>query len=353
MVDEEFFTAYNKSKEKEEGIPSVEMNAPLNTNLNTGDIGLELEMEGQGDFPGAGYLEKVIAPATKSSWVAKADGSLRGDSREYVFSAPCVVQDIPFMVNGLFETLNKVRVKLDNSNRCSTHVHLNMKGYKINQLTSILILWYAFEEALINWCGEMRKTNHFALGQRDSLSTPQAWTRFLKTGEWPHHDGGLKYSAMNILPLFRLGSFEIRCGPSPDTPEIPIEWATAVYYLSKYAANNYQNPMTFAYDLSEKGGAEIFRDIYKDVPELQGFVQRVFEVNENLLGSNMDRMVIEGFRNIQHLALGFPWDKWLPQIDKQYIVNPFVSKMTRKVPRMRTPQPAPTIARDGPDIERN
>src|SRR5690606_13809698 len=145
----------------------------------SGKIGLELEIEARSNTPNDGHLERVVSPDTKARWVSVRDGSLRGDyAKEYILSKPINRNELEPMLGGLFDAFKEYRTQLNNSNRCSTHVHLNMTGKKINEVTSIICLWTVFEDALINFCGEQRVKNHFALSSSDVPATLAEWEEF-------------------------------------------------------------------------------------------------------------------------------------------------------------------------------
>lgn len=320
-IDQEFFSAYDQTvKEKEKGIPRLEMNMPLARLDHKGTIGLELEIEGN-RLPSTGYLEKIVGSKTRAGWNATTDGSLRGEALEYVLTRPCDVSELPTLVDGLWDVFKARDTTINNSNRCSTHVHINMGGKKVNEATSVLALWATFEEALINWCGEERKTNHFCLGTKDAQSTVAAWQTLLKTGSRPT-DRGLKYSALNILPLWNYGSFEFRCGAAAEEPKKVIQWAQFLHHFVEYACTTYNNPQDLAYALSEQGGETILKEICAKAG-LESFADEVIKGVDNF-----DRTCMEGFRHVQHLCMGHPWQEWIEIINRPYVPDPFGKKKT-------------------------
>jgi len=335
-MDEEFFSQYNKAaaKEKVQGIPNVIMNQPLVQNAYEGTIGLELEVEATMALPRDGHLD-FRAPRTGVRWTGVTDGSLRGEAREYIFSGPARRDEVPDLVNRLFKSFSDLKSGVENSNRCSTHVHINMKGRTVNELTSIIALWGTFEDMLIAWNGEERVSNHFCLGIKDSGSLVQAWEQYLRSGYFAglgEDRHGLKYMAFNILPLWRKGSFEIRCGGAPNDAKTVITWATFVDTFVEYAYTRYPDPTQIASDLSERGGYAIFSDICKDFPE---FLSEV--VGPDIEG--FDEKALNGFRLVQPLVLGFPWPTWLGLINREYIPNPFEKPKSVKQGNFRVAVP--------------
>jgi Putative amidoligase enzyme. len=319
-MDDEFFNKYAEAHKEEKGIPGFQMNAPLTTNALLGKIGIELELEPKDRtvLPRDGHLEAIKTPKTGAGWRSIEDGSLRNGGREYIVSAPILKEELKGAVEALWGVFEQGRVQLGNSNRCSTHVHINASGLTINQLTSIVVLWGTFEESIIDWCGEERVKNHFCLSSKDAGSLVGAWDRLLRTGRVDHFDRNLRYSALNVNPIWDRGSIEFRCGPAADTPDIPIKWAGFIHDFVNYAVKTYPNPEQIAHDLSERGGYHIFRDITKGVDTNIGT-----EIIGNKDPGEFDNLAISGFRNVQKLALGHPWGDWMDLINREYVPNPF------------------------------
>lgn len=318
-MDEEFFKRYEKSVIKKEGIPDFKMNRPVGIRYDgPGDVGIELELEAVNYLPTEGHLDGIAGKETSAVWRGIRDGSLRGQSMEYVLSRPCLVTEVDDLVNGLYSAISRHKTKLSNSNRCSTHVHVNMTGATVNIVTSVLILWGVFEPFVIDWCGEERKTNHFCLSYKDSQSNVEAWERFLRTGI-NDFSRNLKYSALNFLPLYDKGSIEFRCGRAADTADFPIAFAKFLYSFVDYVKKNYQIPSRIANDLSEKGGLSILTDIGMPAELAVDVVAKYTEQEFNDL-------CIQNFRVVQPLSLGFPWERWQELIGKAFVPDPFASE---------------------------
>lgn len=326
--EEDFFKNYEKTRKKEEGIPNVTMNAPMVPRNKAGDIGLELEVEAANALPRDGQIDGVVAKTTGAMWNAKADGSLRGNALEYVVSTPINADEVPFMVNGLFDAFTKNRTKLANTNRCSTHVHINIGGLTVDQITAILALWTTFEEPLIQWCGEARVNNHYSLSSNNSKTMLEAWELYLRTGTTRWNEG-VKYSALNILTINNFGSLEFRCGPAADKPEVPIKWALFLYALCSYAKNKYRDLHNIPRDLSELGGAQLLEQICKE-SGLEDFYK---EVLAPFSEREFNDMALQGFRNAQNIVLGFPWERWSELIRREYVPQPFAGK--KKLEKVR------------------
>ncbi len=317
----DFFQNYAKNHKVVKSIPGLKMNIPLVFNTHQGTLGLEIEVEATNHLPTDGQLETICGKQTGVRWTCVRDGSLRGHSMEYIFNKPSSRVELTDMIEGLFASFKAYGTVLNNSNRCSTHVHRNMSGLKINQITSIIVLWGVYEQALIDWCGEERKTNHFCLSLKDAVSVRDAWEKYLKTGNVRAMERNLKYSALNILPLWSKGSLEFRCGRAADDPSFPIQWATFIDAFCQYTSATYENPASIAHDLSELGAFEILTRICA-TDSLLG-AAFADEIRNDLSVDQFNDMCIDSFRIVQALSLGFPWNDWLPLINKPHIPNPF------------------------------
>ena len=319
-----FMENYRKVHSKAPEIPGLKLNRPFYTgNIPKGTIGIELEMEGRNLINTDGAVYDLAGAKTSARWSAKHDGSLRNGGIEYVLTTPCSVDEIDPLVTGLFDKLKLAGSEIQNSNRCSTHIHVNVGEQRINKLTSIIILWAIFEEYLIRWHGVNRTRNHFCLSFKDSKTTLNHWLNILRKGQFPALDSGAKYSALNILPLWRFGSFEFRCGQEPNDPDKVIVWGKFLHYLVQYALNKYTNPNQIAYDISDKTAIVILEEICKQDPALLPFYKEIINGETD---RSFNEGCMESFRSVQALCYEFPWDDWLPVIDKEYVPNPFAKQ---------------------------
>lgn len=303
------------TQKKVPGIPGQRLNNAVMTRTRTNDLGIEIELEGTA-LPTAGYLETVVAPSG-AFWLVKNDGSLRG-GLEYVLSDPCKEEEVEGLCNGLFDVFTARKTTLTPSNRCSIHVHYNVGGLKVNAVTSIIALWTIFEEPLLRWWGEARYKNHFCLSSKDEGSNVEAWDNYLRTGRLPE-EAALRYTALNLVAIRKYGSVEFRGGGAVNDPSVAATWVRFLWRLCEYAKAKYPNPQQLAYDLSERGADRILEDICGE--DFEGFFRTVLRIVPDF-----NRCCTESFHNIQPVIFGFPWGDWLPEIDKQFVPNPFEKK---------------------------
>ncbi len=315
------------------GIPNRRLNQPLQTRLYPGDIGIEIELEGE-NLPNAGYLDAVRSKSGVS-WQVKQDNSLRG-GLEYVLSAPCPIEEVAELCNGLFGVFAARRTNLIPSNRCSIHIHYNVGGLKVNSITSIIALWTIFEEPLLRTWGDARYKNHFCLSTKDEEATLASWEAFLKTGRLPE-ERNLRYSALNLVAVRSYGSLEFRGGGAVNSAQDATRWATFLHRLCKYAEERYPNPQQIAYDLSERGPLAILRDICDG--GLEAFANEVYGTVDHFSQACMD-----SFHNVQPILFDFPWGEWQTEINKAYVPDPFKSKAAKpRTNRIEPVDPVPGV----------
>lgn len=342
-----YFEVYDSLKFSE-GVPNFQMNRPITPNTIKGELGIELEIEAITRLPRDGDLGNLVAPITKARWVAIADGSLRGESREYIVSTPVLEKEVEHMLYGLFDIFKEHKVILNNSNRCSTHVHYNMKGTLINELTSIIILWGTFEDYFIKMNGEERVSNHFCLPIRSTKGTIEAWDSFLRYGSMAF-GRELKYSSLNLLPIFDKGSIEFRCGAAADEADSTFKWIKFLYAFSTYVRKTYKNPFLIAHDMSERGAYRILKAITDTDTDTLGD-EYLNKICDGQSENEVNDTCLAAFRDVQSLALGFPWEVWLPLINKEYVPNPFDEASKKRPPPLQ--EEVPAILGGAGEIER-
>ena len=283
----------------------------------TGDVGIEIELEGTG-------LPATI-PFTLNgvSWVSHNDGSLRGGI-EYVTSHPCAAADVKPLVDGLFDAIRRAGGVINNSTRCSTHVHVNARGMKLNQLCAFVALYGCFETTLTNWCEPIRRGNLFALRLEDSDYAVDAWAECFKTGcfDWSND---MRYLALNPAALMKFGSLEVRTLGGIESSEAVVKWANALLRLRELAVSvDYNDPSAIASDLSGLGGRGFFDKVFVGLPIYHELVAAS--------GEAIEYDVRDGYRRIQPIIYSVAWSHALPEILKVFIPNPFAAERKRKRP---------------------
>lgn len=217
------FYPLNKKK-----IVGLNMQALLGTKAVKGDIGLEIEVEGN-KFP----KDSIPAP-----WGYHKDGSLRGqDNAEYVLKHPIPFEKVPDAIGTLWQMFTDYGSVLDESNRTSVHVHLNAQRFHLTRLTSFLALYFSVEELLAAWCGDHRVGNLFCLRGRDAPAIITNLKKFIVSdGQYEIKDG-MHYAGLNAQALYKFGSIEIRTLRGVNDPKTILDWVAILERIYKLSAD--------------------------------------------------------------------------------------------------------------------
>lgn len=309
-------------------MPNFDWNEPIRSNSTRGDIGLELEMEGN-LYQGADLNKLVVKSG--SSWTVHNDGSLRNGGLEYVLNGPCRIDETEELLDFLFKTLKEKGTRIQHSNRTSTHIHVNVGGMKVSELTSFICYWGLFEQAVINWCGTERKRNQFCLSNRDTggwLSSQ--WLNAVQTGRF-RWDNTYKYSALNLGSFQNFGSFEFRCMAGAGETGPVLALARFLHALREDSKKTL--PDRLAIMTSEETPSGMLRRLRDEYS---------LELADILLQQeDFDREAMTNFRDYQVLSFVYPWTELKGEIAKTCIENPFTKKKVNKVSLRTRDEPVP------------
>ena len=205
------------------GQPQLEAFTPHAELVSADALGIELELEG---FTGESMdqASRLVRPL----WTIIGDGSLRNGGAEFITQGG-------FGGTKLIQAIDKLQVALgrvnyDASWRCSTHMHINMLDFTVNQVVRFILVYAACEPVLFEFCGAYRKSSNFCTPLGDSLPfhrkiMSRMYDDAISRRSPQQHAN--KYVALNILPLFpdqrgrALGTVEFRGGrPLVDRAEM-------------------------------------------------------------------------------------------------------------------------------------
>lgn len=189
-----------------------------------GLIGMEIEVEGQN-----------LPNEIPYYWKVEKDGSLRGESAEYILKKP---YSVPGVIKAL-DTLDKclAESKLEFSHRCSVHVHLNVLDMSRNELINFLYLSYLFDRTLCRIGAREITGNRFCLPIADAEGSVYMFEKLCKTlNRIPIPElGQAKYAAINIVPVSKYGSVEFRMMRGTADVEVLRPWVELLVRLYKYS----------------------------------------------------------------------------------------------------------------------
>lgn len=186
-------------------------------------VGLELEIEGwvgrSRDYTGFNF---------------DTDGSLRNHGIEAI-SLPTKSKFVQALLEGFYK--DNVVTKDNYSERCSTHVHVNVLNFNLDQLASVAMLYQVFERLIFNFIGDDRDKNIFCVPwYQANINTNLV--DVIRTGKWRNLQRWSKYTAMNLLAVTNRGTVEYRhLGGTCDVERI-MAWVNILGCLHDYASKN-------------------------------------------------------------------------------------------------------------------
>jgi len=222
----------------------------------TGDLGLEIEMEG------------IPLPPSVDGWNYVPDGSLREGGVEYVLSKPESLEDTKRLISELTEAL------LDNgknpvfSFRTSVHVHVNCMRMTYHQILNYILLYYLLEQGLTEYCGEGRKANRFCLRLFDAEGIVFNAEQLFRTSRPQRAIASLsvdasKYAALNLSSLRTFGSLEFRSMRGTLDTNVLFPWLETLLHMREYSLK-FKVPMEILDRIDEIGEEEFIKEALGD-----------------------------------------------------------------------------------------
>jgi len=216
--------------------------------LTEGDLGIEVEVEGS----------SLPTFAVNKYWKREYDGSLQGESMEYVLRAPLGVTGVKLALNDLTAQYKKYGTKVSDSVRAGVHVHVNMQKLSIPHLYNFITLYSMFEPVLMDYCGKGRTGNLFCLPLNKSPLLINAICHAAETEDFSIlHSDRYRYCAMNVKALGTYGSVEFRALRSGRNLNRVYRWASLLLSLREVACY-FDNPTQIIEQASITGYTEFF-----------------------------------------------------------------------------------------------
>lgn len=228
-------------------------------NKQDGELGIEIEMEGMGLGEAHVHMKQVLG---FEAWSQKADGSLRGESCEWVLKKPLDYAEASKALDVLYDCQFVKGVKFTPSRRCGIHIHVNVQDMTPKQIFNYICLYLVFENVLIRWAGAEREGNFFCLRADDaqylSACLADAWS----TGKIKALNGDqLRYAALNCYALFVHGSLEFRSLPTVTSANRIKIWMRLLLAL-KEASKLYANPKSIVVQYGGIGPEKLMESVF-------------------------------------------------------------------------------------------
>jgi len=221
-----------------------------------GEVGIEVEVEGR-NLPRSdiGRL-----------WNTTTDGSLRGESREFVLDKPCGREQVGQVLEVLRARLEEFGAEVIPSNRCGVHVHINCQNLTTSQVVSFITTYMCLEEVLVKWCGQERVGNLFCLRTSDAEGMMKYIHRFIRTGRIHQlYTDRIRYASVNMKALPNYGSLEFRAMRSDLTPGVIEKWVAMLLAVKDYSLDKRSDEIIGQFSM--KGPQDFFNDVLGDFRE--------------------------------------------------------------------------------------
>lgn len=217
-----------------------------------GDYGLELEMETVSEvvYPDGFLVDNMkvyqnqkeydLPDTLTKEWRAITDGSLRNFGIEYIFRKPLKYDEAISALENFRESIKSIKF-IENSNSCSTHVHINFMKEDFLTLGNFITIWVLFENILVEYSGEHRRSNFFSLPTRAAevlyLNIVTMFSKLSKKDpsglSWSVNT--CKYGSINLATLAKLGSLEVRTFRGTTDMNIVIKWVSVLNNILEFS----------------------------------------------------------------------------------------------------------------------
>lgn len=213
-------------------------------------VGIELEIEGE-DLP----------EVTNAYWKSERDGSLRGESYEYVLRKPIPHKEAQKALQQIAGIWEQNESKIKDSPNAGTHVHVNCSDLTVVQLFNFLSLYLVIEDILIERCGKDRIGNLFCLRSCDAEYLVDVITKAVRDNDLSlFHTDDLRYASVNVKALGDYGSIEFRAWRADGDLAAVNWWVDLLMYL-KEQARQIDNPSLIVANVSERSPKNFFEDV--------------------------------------------------------------------------------------------
>lgn len=272
---------------KVEDFLNHEVNAIFGGKKTVGNkFGVELELEGKG---------VGLADIPTRGWGRDKEPSLRGEAIEYTFNTPKTLDESKTAVSDLFKKFAANGVKLNDSFRTSTHVHLNFSDKKVKAALNFFSVFTVVEELLTAYSGEDRSGNLFCITSRDAEGMIRLLSSDLSSGNLRSFTlDKLKYAACNLCTLHKFNTLEVRTMRGAESAEMVNEWLDILNELYEYSLKMV-SPAELPNQLSMFGAGPFLSRIFSE--KSKAALLRTFPRDRDLHDSLM-----EGVRLIQLFA---------------------------------------------------
>lgn len=248
-----------------------------------GDLGVEIEVEG------------INLPDPRTTWRRDMDGSLRGESAEYVLKVPLSLKRTRNALALLDKYYKVNETEVFESVRTGVHVHVNVQELTVVELFTFITAYLVLEDLLVNYCGEYREGNLFCLRVKDADYLLYMLEQVVKSKNFYSLGNDiLRYSSMNVVALHKYGSLEFRAMRGTKDLDMIGDWAELLLNLRKQAVK-FSDPAEL-FNWIGTNGTESFLELF--LGDLKGKLCN---------GKDVNTYVQDGLNRTHCLALDTDW----------------------------------------------
>lgn len=206
------------------------------------------------------------------NWEGHYDGSLRNFGMEFVFKKPLTFEKANEALDVFGKTLADIPF-LTETPSTSVHVHVNMLDESLMTLSNFIATYILVENVLIEYSGEHRRSNLFALPIRVARNTLDNLIKLIQSiynninNPLNFHSNSVKYAAINIAPLSRFGSLEVRMFRGEVNSGENKMWLTMIHELLEFSRRD-MTPRDILKMLTVRRIDEILDDIFPSMSEV-------------------------------------------------------------------------------------
>lgn len=271
-----------------------------------GDFGIEIETEVKSEncYPSgfitpqvtttwSGLTKKfMVFPSYMSYWEGHWDNSLRNFGVEFVLKKPLDFPEFKKAMDQFGDLAAKVPF-IQDAVGTSIHVHMNVQNRTLIELGNLLTLLVLFENILVEYSGEQRRSNLFALPIRCAemnYYNIRNLFRDLAEGKLKaiqFNEEHVKYACINLGKLSKIGSIEIRCFKGSVQKDEIVDWVDILRHIKEFACTPRLTPLAIMAEMRDRP-LEFFSEVFgrhaKTLRRIEDFEKHLMssEVAQNL-----------------------------------------------------------------------